>query len=64
MYHIIKTIYSEYRERNKKARAWIDFETQTIHIDGGGMTVNELYNEVQKQLKDATSVNPFIIDEE
>jgi hypothetical protein len=63
MYHIIKAIYEQYKEYKENKRAavvWIDPQTYEIKIDGGNLTVVELYKEVQDQLREATSVNDYI----
>jgi hypothetical protein len=39
---------------------WIDPQTYEIKIDGGNLTVVELYKEVQDQLRETTSVNDYI----
>jgi hypothetical protein len=63
MYHIIKAIYEQYKENKRAAVVWIDPQTYEIKIDGGNLTVVELYKEVQDQqdqLRETTSVNDYI----
>jgi len=55
---ILQSAYDIRRERLLKERGtvWIDTTTNTIHIDGGQLTVLEVYKELQKQLKTSTSI--------
>jgi len=58
--HITKKAYEFYKEKNRPGTVWIDTTTQTIHIDGGGMTIAEVYSQVQQLVnEDQTLTSPF-----
>ena len=55
---ILQSAYDIRRERllAERGSVWVNPDTMTIHIEGGGMTVTELYKEVQKELRKETSI--------
>ena len=54
---VLKSAYQVYKEKQRQptnmppGTVWIDTSDNTIHIEGGGMTVTELYNEIKQQLE-------------
>ena len=58
--HIVKKVYEFHKEKNRKAIVWINTTTQTIHIEGGEITMSEVYKQVQEMLgADPTLESPF-----
>jgi len=66
MHHIIKVIFEhlQYIRKNKKGHVWVNPDSLEIEIDGGNMTMLELYKEVQKQLKDSMALDPSMLGDD
>lgn len=65
MFNILKAIYEFLKEKkaNERGTIYFDTTTNTITIEGGNVTVAELYKHMQEALKDATSIKTFEIKE-